>query len=98
MEATSGNKGISMVFMAAMKGYKHEPHYAVLHALGGEGEDGEHLAPIQSLPIQPKARDVKKAYELFESTLETFMLQPFSNPAKTQHSGSDQAPIFFDSL
>ncbi|KAK4728507.1 hypothetical protein R3W88_021495 [Solanum pinnatisectum] len=62
---TSGNMGISIAFMASMKGYK-----MVLK-----------MPSYTSMERRGKMRAFRKAYELLESTPNAFMLQQFYNPS-----------------
>ncbi|WMV10877.1 hypothetical protein MTR67_004262 [Solanum verrucosum] len=73
--------GISMAFMAAMKGYKMiltMPSYTSMErrAFGAD--------LILTDPTKGMEGNVKKAYELLESTPNVFMLQQFSNHVNTR--------------
>ncbi|CAN1237229.1 L-3-cyanoalanine synthase 1, mitochondrial [Linum grandiflorum] len=78
IEPTSGNMGISMAFIAAMKGYKMVLTMPSYTRMGGT---------------------VKKAYDLLESTPDSFMPQQFSNPANNKiHFETTGPEIWEDTL
>ncbi|GJV86917.1 bifunctional L-3-cyanoalanine synthase/cysteine synthase 1, mitochondrial, partial [Tanacetum coccineum] len=83
IESTSGNMGINMAFMAALKVYRlllTRPSYTSLERRVKMMSFGAHL--ILTDLTKAMRGTVKKAYDFWENTPEASMLLQFSNPAK----------------